>query len=395
MVKVQDNQGPVLSHIDLQPIFWGPEWSSNPYSNAASSMVTSLRQLLAGPYLRGLSQYRGISGGTVRAGLFVGAEPPPPAVSDNDLLSLIKGLVNSGQAPDFKSNPQIFYLVLTPDGHSSAAHPSASGYHNFDPQNTAMRYALVVWSPGYPTEDWVYIATHEIVEACSDPLPFSGFVAPVNGQIQEIADVCQPKHDTSDGVVAAAYWSNTDAACIVPKRVVRLKLVVDDCGVGAVGGNVSRIDTSIDVDPGWIDKMNLPPLLYPTYQWDFDPGSCVVLGPHDRESLHVQWTAGFVSTAFEVTVLDSNGITMTGSLTVSEQNAADAEMIAKICRLRKLLTEVFLRVPWFRVPIGDPAPVPSSAEIELLNSMAKQLNQIVSEITQLDKKRLERTRGAN
>src|SRR5438128_7116462 len=58
---VVDSGGPVLTHVDIDLIFWGAGW--NNAQALKTSVTNAVQTIMDSPYLSGLSQYRGIGNG--------------------------------------------------------------------------------------------------------------------------------------------------------------------------------------------------------------------------------------------------------------------------------------------------------------------------------------------
>src|SRR5450432_3642732 len=112
--------------------------------------------------------------------VLVSTSEPPATITLQSLSDLVQASVKSGQVPDFRGSDQLLYLILTPAAYDFFD-PNANGYHYFDfVDDHYLKYAWLGWNPL-----WTWFASHEIVEACTDPLT-NGFYTGPNGI--EVAD---------------------------------------------------------------------------------------------------------------------------------------------------------------------------------------------------------------
>src|SRR5579871_4010527 len=59
-----DNGGPILTNVHVQLIFWGTEWAGSP-TPSATQVTNAVSNILAGPYMSALSQYRNVGRGSL------------------------------------------------------------------------------------------------------------------------------------------------------------------------------------------------------------------------------------------------------------------------------------------------------------------------------------------
>ena len=227
-VSIVDGGGPVLTHVHVQLIFWGAAWggATTPSSAAVTTAVTNL---LAGPYMSALAQYRGIGRGSLRGTTTVTTSNPPNPFSDGDVGNLVISLINNNTLPEPDEDTQILYCVIMPPNISSGR--SSIGEHTytsftdtgiFDSDTTRAHFA---WVMNNGTLDFVTeIFSHELAEACSDPEGNAFQIAPSNPTAwNEIGDSgcgCQSQDATLDGIRVQKYWSQRDNACIAPTGIV-------------------------------------------------------------------------------------------------------------------------------------------------------------------------------
>ena len=180
----------------------------------------------------------------------------------------------------------------------------------------------------------------------------------------EIVDICENNPDaeqTTDGILAAAYWSNVDGACIVPKRDAEIRTHQDadenGCPIGPVVGGISKLTAWAGVTPNWIDGSKFALLVGPTYDWVVDNYIGTIISPRPYgESILVQWLpepAGGGSTVVGVTINDSRGFQLQKYANLYVRSSAEAEMLGLICEVRKYWHSLYPRFPWLRWGMGD------------------------------------------
>jgi hypothetical protein len=246
--------GPVSRHPDIWAFYWGKVFKSRPFFVGA--MNQALEEMVGdeefGPSARGfwepLSQYG------IRSGRFLGYdivhEDPPDSVGTWNFLSVDSFVLTKrfgSDAPNYwwyaGGHDPIFAIFVSDDEVSQ----SWGGYHFFTPTEATL-FVLAA----YPAMPWFVVrvphldpgdnynsdafqsasirAAHELVEAETDPYPFTSWADPLKQPIWEqgeIADICA-MGDTSPwgeltrlwpgGAVFATYWSERDDACVPESR---------------------------------------------------------------------------------------------------------------------------------------------------------------------------------
>ncbi len=218
-----DGGGPVLDHVNVHLLFWGRAWSSGA-DPSAEAVAGAVQRLLAGPYLSGLRQYRGIGSGALHGTTMVTGDDPPGRFTDHDVAHMVCREIHARRAPEPDEVSQVLYCVVMPPG-VGFEHPDTIGEHSwftfagFDlPFDVDLDRAHHAWVTNDGTLDGITrIFSHELVESCTDP---EGSAWQLPGACQqdgwcEIGDICG---DTGvvDGVVVQSYWSQADGACIMP-----------------------------------------------------------------------------------------------------------------------------------------------------------------------------------
>lgn len=215
--KFVDNGGAVLQVPQLFLIYWGNAWTASPPPTPTADQITSAcLTMMAGPYLTGLAQYRGIGRGFVRGSAVVTSSNPPNNFTDGQVSTFLDGLLNAGTVPGPDVDNQTLYCVVMPQG-VSASNASFIGEHTYYTRsNQRIHFAWITNSGSLSS--LTSILSHEVVESATDPegSAFLGVAGTCSqGGWCEIGDVCSST-STLDGVTVQSYWSNAAGACVVP-----------------------------------------------------------------------------------------------------------------------------------------------------------------------------------
>jgi hypothetical protein len=212
-----DHHGPVLRAVQLQLIYWGNAWTATgERSPSPEQITTAMRTVLAGPYLNGLAQYRGIGAGLVRGSTVITASDPPDRFTNKDVTSFLDAQLDAGSVPGPDRDNQTLYVVVVPTGiHSNKA--GVAGEHNYYTRHHQRIHFIWTADSGSLARA-TRIMSHELAESVTDPegtaiLGVHGTCSP--GGWCEIADIC-PATGVLDGIVVEAYWSNLAGGCVVP-----------------------------------------------------------------------------------------------------------------------------------------------------------------------------------
>jgi hypothetical protein len=224
VINTTDGGGPVLTNVEVAVIFWGSYWNqSQPPTPSSDTYYQCLSGVVAGPYMTGLRQYRGIGPGTM-LGKFINGSDPPNSYTDTDVSNMLTTLLqNTPSLPPPIAGHNRFYAVVTPPGLNNA-NGGAIGEHDPFTYNGVQAYYAWIDSVGgladpNASDGVVNIFSHELAEVCSDP---QGNAILVNAQdgTQEIGDICNNEFGIvqMNGVTCnvQCYWSNSDNACILP-----------------------------------------------------------------------------------------------------------------------------------------------------------------------------------
>jgi MYXO-CTERM domain-containing protein len=232
--RTEYNGGALIPQVKIVVVQWGGA------SSYASQLAGFYSGMLQSPYMDWLREYDEPSYSIVRgefAGVFVDPSPPGKTTVDdiNDVQPELERLVTAGAvpAPDANTLYMIHFgpgIVITQGGDpscSSSSNNSYCAYHgNVMSGGAMLRYAVIpdmspagcaqgcnIGSSSDPFVAATVSASHEMVEAITDPDDFGGWY---DNSCDEIADMCE--NDTMPGS-AAGYtvqliWSQKQAACI-------------------------------------------------------------------------------------------------------------------------------------------------------------------------------------
>jgi hypothetical protein len=225
VTSTTDGSGPVLTNVEVAAVFWGSYWSTSPAPSPSSdTYYQAFTGLVTGPYMTGLRQYRGVGPGIMLGKFINDSSDPANGYSDSDVVNMLTSFFqNNANVPAPETGHQRFYAVVTPPGINNG-NTGAIGEHKSFSYNGAAAYYCWVDSAGGLTDNSsdgvVNIFSHELVEACTDPL---GSAIHVNGtgvSNDEIGDTCNNEFAIVEmnGVNCnvQCYWSAADNACIIP-----------------------------------------------------------------------------------------------------------------------------------------------------------------------------------
>jgi hypothetical protein len=219
--KFVDRHGLVLSRELLYLIYWGSAWTYLSTTPKADQVTSAVRTMLASGYLTGLTQYRGVGRGEVRASTVLASSEPPDGFTDDDVARFVRDQIAAGTIAGPDAGNQTVYGVVMPPGIKP---DHAEGEHNtFRGHGQTIHYAW--FANAGSLHALTGIMSHEIVEAATDP-EGDGFIG-VDGTCSqegwcEIADVCSSA-GVVDGVAVRSYWSDEAGKCIIPAASVHPK----------------------------------------------------------------------------------------------------------------------------------------------------------------------------
>jgi hypothetical protein len=213
-ISFTDQGGLILTEVEIQLIFWGSAWNRNP-TPSSGDIITAVSNIVAGPYMSSLFQYRGIINGNIHGITQVTSSDPPNPFSDDDVANMIINLFNNGTLPDRGQNKMILYCVIVPVGISNTNGNFIGEHSYFTYNNNRVHFA---WMTNNGTLDFVTeIFSHELIESCTDPEGSAILGTPgtcSQGGWCEIGDVCEGDFKRVNGIMVQSYWSQQDRACV-------------------------------------------------------------------------------------------------------------------------------------------------------------------------------------
>jgi hypothetical protein len=227
--------GPVLKHVRVFLVFWGPQWDANPVPSV-DAVANAVTRILYSPYMSGLTQYEGIGSGFFEGKAVVSTPDPPDPFTTDDVASFLSAQLRLpiGPVPVPHFDNERLYCVIMPAGVKFKVTPTEDdiGAHSFL-TGFPLRIPFA-WTMNDGTLDFVTtVFSHELVESCTDPNPtIDGTKNGINVQSAdcpsnstcEIGDVCQST-DVVCGVRVQSYWSERDGRCIVPKGILPASVI--------------------------------------------------------------------------------------------------------------------------------------------------------------------------
>jgi len=238
----------VLENPDIHNVYLDGNWNDDNPGLSMDSIDGATQRIVDSDYFNAASHYgvgsASFSGSDQEGGDFP-CGPLPPATLGNIAFWLACELSPTGgiQAPDDNS----LYMVYLPQGTSLAE--DVCGIHVwgettvFDPWpvlvSQSFAFAVIptdkilaecVGSIPNPLDKITTVASHEIIEAATDRIPFPDPLGWIDRSLNpidqlndgEAADICQtgalqtkaPAVRLTNGVLVRPYWSNFDKGCV-------------------------------------------------------------------------------------------------------------------------------------------------------------------------------------
>jgi hypothetical protein len=243
---VADYGGPIITHVDVDLIFWGAGWNSaqTPMNNVTSAVTT----IMNSPFLSGLSQYRGIGNGQLLRTDLITSTSPAAHTTDAQYDAFVKAQINNGTVPITpKMDSQILYMVIPQPGTTDPAE-NAGGAHASD-LSTAGRFHYG-WTINNNSLDFTTQAfSHELTESVTDPEVnyHFGFWVPSAGD-----EICDPPAQNYtyrlDGVLVQSSLSQKDHAYDVYDGNSQKFFLTSSWALTVNGDQLANPDDTITVD---------------------------------------------------------------------------------------------------------------------------------------------------
>jgi hypothetical protein len=223
--------GPLLQNVQVQAIFWGNYWAGQ------SAQMTQIDQFFTFVVQSSLVDFLGEYGvdglGTYKGSIIESSPAAGVSVADADIQVALNGWMADPRVQKPAANT--LYFVYLPPGVTVTGPPpnppvsciDMCGYHWYIPgagSRPAIYYAVVPFPDCANcqgsltlTEAITAISSHELCEAITDPHPWTGWI---NGDSEEIGDVCEQQFEVIGGYTVQKIRSNNQSSCVVgPKSL--------------------------------------------------------------------------------------------------------------------------------------------------------------------------------
>jgi hypothetical protein len=215
--------GPLLTSVQVFSVFWGGAWQQPPQQSLMQSLNGFLQFVVTSAYVDQLGEYN-TSGQAIGHGRYTGTatvtDPTPgSSVNDSAIQQMLERQVAGKALP--AATPNSLYCVWLPSGVTVVSANERScqvfcGYHDRSPGG--LYYAVLPYPDcagclgGLPPLDALTsVASHELAEAITDPVPGQGWYDDTNG---EIGDICAWQNKKLGSYTVQLLWSNRVNGCI-------------------------------------------------------------------------------------------------------------------------------------------------------------------------------------
>lgn len=226
--KLLFNGGPLIEEVNIVSVYWGAQWNNDPNLRGykigmdqffdyivTSPLIDQLKEYDAGGYV--------IDHGQHSQSIVIDSSVPGASVTDTAIQQMLQSWIQSGELPPFDANT--LYIFFTPPDTivhmgGGASCLSFCGYH--DAIQGEIFYAVLPWpgcngcgslgGDGDAFKALTVVASHEIAEAITDPIPGQGWYDSIHG---EIGDICEAQGQIKQlgQYTIQLLWSNGKDAC--------------------------------------------------------------------------------------------------------------------------------------------------------------------------------------
>jgi hypothetical protein len=226
-----DEGGQLLTDVEVILCFWGSFWSTTPPPTPSrADYEKAIQGILTGPYMGGLSQYRGVGQARLVFSEINDTSNPANGYTDADVVAMLRDRLQNTSMPRPAAGHDRFYAVILPQGINNSLTQFAGQHQSFTFNGVTGWYAWVDNTGSLTGHNCVTkVLSHELVEACTNPnVDTSNDGILVNGTTSggkavtndEIGDTCNNEFATVDmnGINCSvqSYWSKADNTCILP-----------------------------------------------------------------------------------------------------------------------------------------------------------------------------------
>jgi len=215
--------GPLLTSVQVFSVFWGAAWQDPAQQSLVQGLNAFLQFVVSSAYLDQLSEYntpeQAIVHGRYTGTATITDPAPASSVSDSAIQQMLERQVARKSLP--AATPNSLYCIWLPSGVTVVSGNERScqvfcGYHDRSP--AGLYYAVLPYPDCAgclgglgPLDALTSVASHELAEAITDPVPGQGWYDDSNG---EIGDVCAWQNKKLGGYVVQTLWSNRAKACV-------------------------------------------------------------------------------------------------------------------------------------------------------------------------------------
>jgi hypothetical protein len=217
LLTVTFHGGALLPHVEVQALFYGPDWATPAYAPQKAYLDDFLRNVVHSSYMDMLSKAGyGVGPGSfvpgyIETALLPSAWPPLPLNMDSQLQTLLQTEIHNSNLEQPDSN-RLYVIFVQPNlviG-TNIFHDSTDaflGYHgafagtNAQHQPADIRYAVVTYPGGWvhnlgvswlpALKDMTLVTSHELAEAVTDPdvgyKTLGWYDATWNGEVGDIS----------------------------------------------------------------------------------------------------------------------------------------------------------------------------------------------------------------
>jgi hypothetical protein len=227
--KLLYNGGPLIEEVNIVSVYWGDQWNTNANLSGyrigmdqffdfivTSPLISQLKEYDAGGYV--------ITNGQHSGSFVITSSMPGASVTDTTIQHMLQSWILSEELPPFDGNT--LYTIFLPSDTvvlmgGGASCLSFCGYH--DAIQGEIFYAVLPWpgcsgcaglgGDGDSFKALTVVASHEIAEAITDPIPGQGWYDSVHG---EIGDICESQGNIKQlgQYTVQLLWSNSQNSCV-------------------------------------------------------------------------------------------------------------------------------------------------------------------------------------
>lgn len=261
---VSYNGGGLIENVKVVTVYWGMSAAAD-RANIDAAYV----KMVQSPYLDWLREYDAggykIRRGTLAASVIDPSPPSKTTVDDQgDIVPHLGKLIDNKVVP--APDDDTLYMIHFPSTVRVTMYGSSScqefcAYHSsFDHNGQAVRYGVMPdqnaggcqngcgVSGGQPVDSTSLTASHELMEAITDPDPGSGWYGQNSAYCGEVGDICNAMPGTANGATVQKTWSNKLGTCIdhdSSVKVIDFALALGQASVtGYLGKQVTNTVTA-------------------------------------------------------------------------------------------------------------------------------------------------------